>query len=337
MSRTRPGGLLLLLGVLGVLASCSSAAVTDSHRPSTAIRTPAETTTSSQPPAIRVNVQVLPWRLPERVGREAAIPTRSGLVVAGGLVAGDQSTAAAYRIDFRSGQAATLPDLAVPVHDVGGAVVQGRAAVLGGGNATEQDVVQTARVGGGWEVVEHLPTPRSDLAAVTVGDRVFVVGGYDGSTPALADILVSTREGAFRVFGRLRVAVRYPAVTRADGAIWVLGGERNGVEVDPIQRVDLGTGRVRIVGHLRRPLGHAAATSLGGRVLLMGGRTSATSLTASMWWFDPASAMPLHRAGSLPTPLADSAVAVVGGSAYLVGGETPALSNQVLRLRVGGP
>jgi len=334
VSRARAGR-LLLLGVVGALVSCSSPAATQDRVPPTTVRTPSQRTASSRPFTGRVNVQVLSWRLPEPVGREAAMPTATGLVVAGGLVAGDQSTGAAYRVDLHNGHAVTLADLPVPVHDVGGAVVQGRPEVIGGGNATEQDVVQSAQVGGGWRVHGHLPSPRSDLAAVTVGDRVFVVGGYDGTTPALADVLVSTGGGVFRVFGRLRVAVRYPAIALGDGAIWVFGGERNGVEVDLLQRVDLRTGRARIAGHLPRPLGHASAVALGGRILLIGGRTGAASLTAAMWWFDPASTTRLRRAGSLPTPLADSALAVVGRSAYLMGGETPALSDHVLRLTLG--
>ncbi len=273
----------------------------------------------------------MPWHLPEPLAREAVVPTSGGLVVAGGLVAGDQSTAHAYRLDLGSGHAVPLSDLPVPVHDVGAALVEGVPEVIGGGNAAEQDVVQSATAGGGWRVSGRLPSPRSDLTAITVGDRTFLVGGYDGTMPALPDILVSTASGGFDAFGRLKVPVRYAAVASAAGALWVCGGERSGVEVDAIQRIDLGTGRVRVVAHLTRALGHASAISLGGRILLMGGRTSATRLTAAMWWFDPAT-RGLRRAGALPTPMADSAVVAVGRGAYLVGGETPGLSDKVMLL-----
>ena len=209
--------------------------------------------------------------------------------------------------------------------------MNGEPVVIGGGNATEQDVVQSALAQGGWRVSDHLGAPRSDLVAVTVGDQIFVVGGYDGATTALGDILVSTGGGAFHVFGSLLVPVRYPAVAAADGAIWVFGGERNGREVGAVQRLDLGTGQVRVVAQLPHPLGHASAVPFGRQILLVGGRTSSTRLTAAMWWFDPATTR-MRAAGTLRTPLADSAVAVTGGAAYLVGGETPALSDRVLRL-----
>lgn len=260
------------------------------------------------------------------------MPTSDGVVVAGGLVAGDQSAAATYRLDLGTGSASRLADLPVPVHDVGGAVVDDTPEVIGGGNATEQPVVQSRAPNGGWRVTGQLPSPRSDLAAVTVGGRVFVVGGYDGSSVALADVLVSTDGRVFRVFGQLPVAVRYAAVASADGALWVLGGERAGVEVDAVQRIDLGTGHAEVTGRLPHPLGHASAVTWDGRVLLLGGRVSGSHPTAAMWWFDPASPRPFHRAGALPTPLADSAVVPTRRAVYLIGGETPELSDAVLRL-----
>jgi len=257
------------------------------------------------------------------------VPLRAGIVVAGGLVAGDRSTARTYRLDLRTGRTTPLPDLVVPVHDVGGAVLARRAvAVIGGGNSTEQDVVQSASPSGRWQIQGHLPTPRSDLVAVSSGSREFVIGGYDG----IAEILVGSGTAGFHPFGQLRVPVRYPAAALLDGAIWVLGGERSGAEVDTVQRIDLGTGNVRITARLPEPVGHASAVALGGRILLLGGRTSDSTPTSAMWWFDPHTSQ-FRRAGSLPTPLADSAVVGGPGVAYLVGGETPALSDRVLRVR----
>jgi N-acetylneuraminic acid mutarotase len=255
--------------------------------------------------------------------------------VAGGLVAGDQSTARSYRIDLRNGQATALPDLPVPVHDVGGAVVNGRSEVIGGGNATEQEVVQAASTNSSWRVSGRLPSPRSDLVALVAGDRVFVVGGYDGTTAAMADILVSTSGRPFRVFGQLRVPVRYAAAAVSQGAIWVFGGESGGAELSVIQRIDLHTGRTRIAGRLPGSLGHASAVTFGSQILLIGGRTTASSssATAAMWWFRPGVTPPtMRRAGTLPFPLSDSALARAAGAVYLVGGETPGLSARVLRI-----
>jgi N-acetylneuraminic acid mutarotase len=74
---------------------------------------------------------------------------------------------------------------------------------------------------------------------------------------------------------------------------------------------------------------------LGRRILLAGGRTTATTLTGRMWWFDPATSR-FRRAGRLPHHLADSAVVQGHGRAWLVGGETPTYSTRVLRLALAG-
>lgn len=272
-----------------------------------------------------------PWRLPQPVAREAVAGSARHLVVAGGLVGGDRSTAATYRLDLRTGRVRTMPDLPVAVHDVAGALEHGRPLVVGGGNTTEQGVVQSWGPGRDWSVSGRLPTPRSDLVSVTVDGRVIVIGGYDAASPAVADILVSRHGRSWAVLGRLRIPVRYTAAAVADGAIWVFGGERSGVMVDAVQRVDLRTGRVRLIGRLPHPLGHAAAVAVGRRVLVIGGRTSSTRVTEQMWWFDPAQE-DFHPAGRLPAPLADTAAVTTGRAAYLIGGETPRLTDRVFRV-----
>lgn len=329
----------VLLAALAViaLAGCSASptespprATTSRHASSTAA--PPTTPATAGPP--KLSVTVLPWRLPHPVARQAVMSTPDGVIVAGGLIASNGSTAAAYRLDLASGHATTLPNLPVPVHDVAGATVGGLPVVFGGGNASEQDVVQVGGgPGGKWHVAGHLPNRRSDLSAAAAAGRVLVLGGFDGVSPALADILATSDGRTFRVVGRLSVPVRYAAVAVANGALWVFGGERSGAEVDTVQRVDLRTGASRVVGHLRHALGHASAITLDGRILLIGGRTSATQLTGAMRWFDPKT-RGFTSAGKLPMVLADSAVVTDGSSTYLVGGESPRVSDRVIRLRV---
>lgn len=288
---------------------------------------------SATPRPTRLRVRRPRWRLPQPLGREAVVAQGAGspVVVAGGLLAGNASSSSSYTLDLGTGHVTPLPDLPVDVHDTAGVLLGGRTLVLGGGNASEQAVVQ-ARRGGRWRVDGRLPAARSDLAAVVAGGRAYVIGGYDGGSPALGDVLASRDGRAWRVAAHLPLPVRYAATVLAGGDIWVFGGERNGAMVDAVQRIDVATGRARVVGHLPRRLGHAAAVALDGRVLLAGGRTGPDTVTDRMWWFSPASGR-FTRAGRLPTGLADTTpVAADPGTAYLVGGETPALTDRVVRL-----
>ncbi len=254
----------------------------------------------------------------------------STAVVAGGLLQGDRSSASAYALDLRDGSVMRLPDLVMPVHDTAAAWLRGRVLVVGGGNTLEQSAVQ-AGAKGRWRVVGKLPSPRSDLTTVRVGRRAFVVGGYDGTKVALADVLSSLDGRHWVVAASLPVPVRYPATVAANGSVWVFGGERAGVMTNAVQRIDPRTGEARVVAHLPMPLGHAVAVRLGGRLLVAGGRTSGDTVTSRMWWYRPGHGF--RPAGRLPNPLADAAALNQDeATAYLVGGETPRFSDRVIRL-----
>ena len=292
--------------------------------------TASQSATATPPAPTHLVVHETRVRLPYPVGREALVPLGRGrYLAAGGLVAGDSSTGQAFVLDTRRLTTGPAPTMPVPVHDTAGVLLEGRALVVGGGNSSEQDVVQ-ARVGTGWHVIGHLPQARSDLSVALLGSRALVLGGYDGSTTAMSQVLSSADGTRWHPVGTLPVPVRYAAVAVDRGHVWLFGGERAGVEQRAVQEVGL-DGQARVVAHLPVALGHGAAIPLGGRILLAGGRLGPDQPTDRMWWFDPRT----HRitsAGHLPAPLADSAVAVDGDRAWLVGGEAPGLSDRVLSL-----
>jgi hypothetical protein len=323
-----------VLAAAALALSACQAGTTQSGTPPTANTSaltgaPTSTTIGSVH-RVRLHVTVMPWRLPQPLAREAlSCAGGARVTVAGGMIAGDASTAAAYVLDLTTGRVTRLPSLAVPVHDTAGWCLDGNPVAIGGGNATEQDAVQERR-GRRWQVVGHLPHTRSDLVVESVGGRAFALGGYNGTGGAEPAILTSTDGRRWDREGRLPVPVRYGAGVVAVGAMWLFGGEVDHVMQTAVQRIDA-DGHARVVARLPQPLGHASAVLLGDRILLVGGRTGTTTQTGRMWWFDPATAR-FTRAGRLPTTLTDSAVVGAGRAAYLVGGETPGISDRVVRL-----
>lgn len=289
----------------------------------------ASVSSSASPAPRRLRVTKAGFHLPTAFGREAVVTTGCRPFVAGGFVGGDSSITNAYRIDLRHGRVRTLPHLPVAVHDTAGGLA-GRPVVIGGGNASEQSVVQ-GWDGKAWKVVGHLPQARSDLVAANVAGRVVVAGGYNGTRPAEPAILGSADGSTWKVIGTLPVPVRYPASAVAGGAIWLLGGESGGAMQTAIQRIDPATGRTRVVGRLPHPLGHAVAIPFGTRILVAGGRTDSSTITGRMWWFDTATGA-VTRAGHLPHPLADSAVAQCGDTSYILGGESSGVTDQILKV-----
>ncbi|MDQ1673150.1 MAG: hypothetical protein QOC98_1712, partial [Frankiaceae bacterium] len=286
---TAPAALVLTAIVLTACSSPSStpsaAGPTRSASSTPSASSAAPTPTPAAPKAL--TARLLPWRLPYAVGREAVFGLGRRAVVAGGLVAGDSSTDGVFTLDLETGSTRTAAPLAVPVHDTAGALAGGRLLVVGGGNATEQDVVQATSAGRHtWSVVGRLPQARSDLTALRIGRRVVVLGGYDGTSVALPDLVATTDGADWLQVGTLPVPVRYAAGVTLAGAGYLFGGERGGIMQRAVQRIDA-RGRASVVARLPVPLGHAVAVRFGARILVAGGRLTQTRLTDRMWWFDP--------------------------------------------------
>ena len=148
--------------------------------------------------------------LPHPLSRAAAAGDGRGGVVLGGLDTTTHTTGEVLRM-AADGTFTPVGTLQVPAHDAAAARIGSSVFVFGGGAQRPSDAVQRFAGSGVAPVVARLPSARADLAAVTVGDRVVLVGGYDGRH-GLADVL-ATRDGLhFAVVARLARPVRYPAV-----------------------------------------------------------------------------------------------------------------------------
>lgn len=344
MTTVRSGAVLLAAGL--VLAGCSAS-------PSSAPATSKGATPTTSDPVSSASARILatpivsalPYHLLVGVGRSATIdapcsvlPSCNGAIIAGGLVAGDTTTDAVQLVDFGSGKVTRLSSLSVPVHDTAGGVDLAKAPiVIGGGNTSEQSVVQ-AYGATGWRVISHLPATRSDLSAVqSINGIPLILGGYDGATPAVGAVLGGDGD-TWTGVGTLAVPLRYMAAAAApDKTVWLFGGEVSGAESDTVQTFDPGTKKGKVVAHLPRPLGHMSAIAVGNKFLVMGGRTDASSgaMTDQMWWFDPAT-LTFSGAGRLPYPVADAMIARGSGNGpiYLIGGESPHPITSILQIKV---
>jgi hypothetical protein len=294
----------------------ASACAASPHHVATPTAAPQETAAA----APHLSVVNAPWRLTARRSRAVALASDGRILVLGGL-AGGSSTPSVLSIDPDAGTVAHAGTLARAVHDAAGAVVGGGALVFGGGAATTVDAVQTYTASGS-RVSGHLPRPRSDLAAVSVGGTAYVIGGFDGS--ALTPYVLSTTDGVrFTIAGTLATPVRYPAVAAVGSSIYVVGGSTSttessaGGQVDLVQRYDIATGRTTVVAHLPHALAHASAFVLGGELFVAGGVEVRRPLDRIVR-IDGASVLP---AGTLPRPRSDAAAVTIGERAYLIGGE----------------
>lgn len=328
-TRSRLSHALLLVACLSaaLLAAACAAGQAGARTPGRALAPPKSAVRPV--PAI---LQVMPaaYQLPAAVAREVVVPRGRDLLIAGGLTRGQASTAAVTALDPVTGRTWQAGRLAAAAHDSGGALLAGRLVVFGGGTQASTATVQVMTGSGAAKVTGSLPRPRSDLAAVTVRNVAYLLGGYDGTSYAPG--VLATRDGRhFAAVATLPVPVRYPGVAAIGDQIWVFGGQARAGLTAVIQEIDLRTGRARVAGRLPYPLAGATGFTLGGRIYLAGGQrapaarppgspAAALVTSGTVLRYDPANGA-TSAAGHLPVPVAYAAAAVVGGTAFLVGGE----------------
>ena len=275
-------------------------------------------------PASVLSARVAAEPLPSPVAGAAAVRVPAGTLVLGGLDSSESSVAGVFLLE-PGGMLRPAGTLSGPLHDAAATVVGGRVLVFGGGTEASTDAVQElpASLGEGAEAVAavfgHLPKPRSDLSAVTIGARAYVLGGYDGTE--LDPSVLSTTDGrAFDPVAELPVPARYLAAAALGPRIFTFGGETGeGQATRAIQEIDTARGSARVVGQLPHAISHAAAVALGGSVYVVGGESAAGEPTDAAWRFDPASGR-VTKAPTMPLAVAGAAAASDGRSADLVGG-----------------
>jgi hypothetical protein len=302
-----------------------------------------------------LQVTPAPYQLPVAISRAVVLPggatgssaaggTAPALLIAGGLTAQSATTAAVISLNPVTGQTSQAGQLAVATHDAAGAMLGSRPVVFGGGSQSSIAAVQAgpaqagpAQPGHAWSAAGTLPGVRSDLSAVTVAGKAYLIGGYDGASYD-PNVLATSDGKRFTTAARLPVPVRYPAVAALGTQIWVFGGQTPGGITDVIQRIDLSTGKAVVAGQLPAPLAYAAGFTLGGRIYVAGGQTapaagksgtaspSATLTTSGdVLEYQPApgggqASGVTELAGHLPVPVANAAAAVTGSTGYLIGG-----------------
>lgn len=332
----RVGAVLLAAASLAGAAGCASSTTRPvasiSHTAARSSVASHSSAASHRPVVTKVSATLLPWRVPA-VSREVAVGVGSTqLAVIGGLRAGGTSSGEVDVVDLASGASHRVAALPLPVHDAAAGVLAEQTIVLGGGAPVTLPGVQAMKTpvpGASIQprVIGRLPHPRSDATAVTLGGRLFVVGGYDGNAAA-PEVLATSNGRSFAAIVNLPVPVRYPAVTVLGNVIYVIGGQATGGShagqaTDTIQAIDPASGSARVVAHLAHPLTAACAVTVAGDIYLLGGRQSAAlSATASgaVDRLDPRTGR-LRQVARLPVPTSNAAAVVLDHSVWLVGGE----------------
>jgi len=175
---------------------------------------------------------------------------------------------------------------------VGNAIyaIGGRTGTGGPNSAGKLDVVERYDIDlDMWQTVATLPAPRSDLAAATIGGKIYVFGGFDAAGNVVADVdvynpVTDSWSTAPADMPTARAGM-YAAATKG-GTVYVIGGWDGAFPFD---------------------------TAVGSAV-------EAYKVSQDKWMTD----LP-----SMPTARAETGAADHNGKIYILGGATPAFGNSV--------
>jgi hypothetical protein len=309
-----------LLGV--ALAAIAGAALTaggDKGAP----RTQAQTGSTAAPHSTRplpAHVEVRAVQsgvLPAAEQDAAAAVVSSGrFLLIGGLDETESSLASI--VSANTSNTRTIGALPAALHDACASYVDGAAYLFGGGVISSFAQITRIDANGATQQAGELPTPASDVACATIGETVYIVGGYTGVTP-LHTILAWHPGTHARVAGLLPKALRYAAVATVSGQLFIAGGTDGETPSRDVYRFDPTTRKLTIIGLLPHPLTHAAAAALNGTVFVFGGRgSSPTSQTRRILAITASGKV--QQVGVLPLALSDLAAVPLDGHIAIAGG-----------------
>ncbi len=192
--------------------------------------------------------------------------------------------------------------------------------------------------------VASLPSPRFGMGVVAHGERIYVLGGFDGRK-VYDDILVlDTRTRELRAAGRLPGPRAFGAAAAAGEELYYAGGWDGERQLDEVLRIRLpsraggsaGVLEASLAGRLPSPREFAAAAFYRGRLYVLGGSDDRGGYLDEIVELDPAEAFPAGlRVGRLPSSRIRCAVFATSEAIYLIGGWEGRKVDQVLAIQAG--
>lgn len=179
--------------------------------------------------------------------------------------------------------------------------------------------------------ITNLPSPRFGMSTVTVGDRVYIIGGFDGRR-CFSDILVlDTKSDKINSLAVLPSSRCFGAAVYHSGKIYYLGGWDGSEQLDEILQIDPENGTSTLVGRLPSQRELVTAATLADRIYLFGGSDARGDYLDEVLAIDPVSASITGRA-HLPSGRTRSSAVTSGNRILLVGGWEGRKLNEVVSI-----
>jgi Kelch motif len=243
------------------------------------------------------------------------------IVVAGGLIevgvgrTGVTPTVEAYSPENDTWR--TLPDLPEARHHGMAAAVGDQVFFMGGSTAVgDPSAGVWELVGGAWVDRAALPAPVTAGAAVTIGEGIYLVGGFPGGAIHHYDVPSNT----WTTLPPPATQREHVAAVALDDEIWALAGRWEGEIFDTTEVYDLETRTWRAGPSLGEPRSGFGAVVVDGAIVAAGGEVfSPDEALASVERLEPAGGE-WTRIEPLPHGLHGNPLVTIDTAIYLPGG-----------------
>lgn len=195
--------------------------------------------------------------------------------------------------------------------------------------------------GGGtapWRSDAKLPVAAQELAAVTVADKIYVAGGFEGVTDTTHVRIYDPASDSWSSAPDLPAPRHHLALAAIGADVYAVGGMTGPdfTPVDTLYVLKAGAAAWDKVASLTLSRGAGYAAAVGDKVYVLGGQGDNELLMGDVIEYDPASGN-WTVASKLPTPRDHLAGFVHGGKIHTVGGRFGTVESGTDRVEIFDP
>ena len=180
----------------------------------------------------------------------------------------------------------------------------------------------TAVSHGGWKIKAPMPTPRTELCAVTLGDYIYVIGGRGdrGQIFATVERYDPVADRWDTLVARMKRERFSAAAVAFGGKIYVMGGRSREGTLKDVEAYDPLSDRWEEIQHMREEREGLAAALLDSQIFVLGGADDRGNLYRSAERYNPDDNEWEEFENVLTTPRAALMALSIGDYMYLLGG-----------------
>lgn len=176
-----------------------------------------------------------------------------------------------------------------------------------------------------WTRKKDMPTARSAVSAVSVGTKIYVIGGYYGSNSTRTDKVevYDTLTDTWEAAANLLETRSWVASVLLDNNIYVIGGGNNNDTIVPaVEKYDIQLNKWTKLNNFPIALNSMSAFNINNKIYALGGHNRLGGGFSEMIYEYDIERDNWIQKGELTTAITATASAVVNNEIYLMGGIT---------------